>query len=141
MNKIYHSIIAFEGIDKTGKEIVKRYVDYLGNRKYVLVDRGIISNLVYNNKIFNRNYYYDLNDFKSWLFVYLIADETDIEIRCKLTNEQKYDIKSHLNAFNSTIEELKEYGFNILTINTSHTTPYDAAQEILKYIENFNKEN
>lgn len=136
MSKLIHNI-AFEGMDKTGKDIIYQYVKKLGNCKYILMDRGIISNVTYA-RIYNRDYSYDINQFKDWLLVYLHCDEEDWNIRCKLSNEPSINYATHLNEFNKTVEFFKNTNFNVLTINTSHVTPYDAANLILKEIERLN---
>jgi hypothetical protein len=136
MSKVIHNI-AFEGMDKTGKDIIYQYVKYLGNCQYILMDRGIISNVTYA-RIYNRNYNYDINQFKDWLLVYLYCDENDWNIRCKLSNEPKINYQEHLKEFNNTVDYFKNNNFNVLTINTSHITPYDAALLILKEINHLN---
>ena len=55
--------ISVEGIDKTGKELIRKYLDILGKHKYVLMDRGIISNVAYA-KLWHRPYSYELSVFK-----------------------------------------------------------------------------
>ena len=90
--------ISVEGIDKTGKELIRKYLDILGKHKYVLMDRGIISNVAYA-KLWHRSYSYELSVFKDWLFVYLTTDKEDWEVRCKLTNEPKIDYDLNKSIF------------------------------------------
>ena len=51
--------IEIEGIDKAGKDTILNNIAIIGNYKYTLNSRGILSQLVYNEK-FNRNYDYIL---------------------------------------------------------------------------------
>ena len=49
------TILEIDGQDKVGKDTVLRYIELLSNYKYVIKSRGILSQLVYNDK-FNRQY-------------------------------------------------------------------------------------
>lgn len=130
--------ISFEGIDKVGKWQVLKYVDLLANHKYVLMDRGLMSNITYA-RIFKRDYQYDLEQFKDWIFVYLFCDEDDWNIRCKLTNEPAIDYTKHRLEFDKTYDMFTKAGFKTMSANTSHVTPYDLAKEIIRQIEELNK--
>ena len=130
--------ISFEGIDKTGKWQVMKYVDILANHKYVLMDRGLMSNITYA-RIFKRDYQYDVAQFKDWVFVYLFCDEDDWNVRCKLTNEPAIDYTKHKLEFDKTYEMFTKAGFKTLSANTSHITPYNLALEIIRQIEELNK--
>ena len=130
--------ISFEGIDKAGKWQVMKYVDILANHKYVLMDRGLMSNITYA-RIFKRDYQYDIAQFKDWVFVYLFCDEDDWNVRCKLTNEPAIDYTKHKLEFDKTYEMFTKAGFKTLSANTSHMTPYDLATEIIRQIEELNK--
>lgn len=138
MQMKYYSI-EFEGIDKSGKELVGKYVDILGNHKYVLMDRGLISNITYA-RMYSRDYEYDVEQFRNWVFVHLVCDEADWEVRCKLTKEPKIDFYKHTNEFATTFKSFRDMGFNVLTFNTSHNTPYDIAKMIIEHLESLNEE-
>ena len=133
----YYSI-SFEGIDKAGKWQVLKYVDMLSNHKYVLMDRGLMSNITYA-RIFKRDYQYDVEQFKDWVFVYLFCDEDDWNVRCKLTNEPAIDYTKHRLEFDKTYEAFTKAGFKTISANTSHITPYDLAKEIIHQLEELNK--
>lgn len=135
MEKYY--CIEFEGIDKSGKELVGKYVDILGNHKYVLMDRGLMSNITYS-RIFHRDFEYDVEQFRNWIFVCLTCDEEDWKIRCKLTNEPDIDYEYNVAEFNKTREMFEKNNFKVIYINTSHVTPYDAAKYIISSIETLN---
>ena len=128
--------ISVEGIDKTGKELIRKYLDILGKHKYVLMDRGIISNVAYA-KLWHRPYSYELSVFKDWLFVYLTTDKEDWEVRCKLTNEPKIDYDLNKSIFDETVNEFVKLGFQTLTFNTSQMTPYSIAKAIITYMESY----
>lgn len=130
--------ISFEGIDKAGKWQVLKYVDILANHKYVLMDRGLMSNITYA-RIYKRDYQYDVSQFKDWVFVYLFCDEDDWNVRCKLTNEPAIDYTKHKLEFDKTYEMFTKAGFKTLSANTSHITPYNLALEIIRQIEELNK--
>lgn len=130
--------ISCEGIDKSGKEIIRKYINILGNYKYVLMDRGLLSNITYS-RLNNRNYEYDLNAYTNWIIVYLIVDKEDWKIRCKLTGEKEIDYDLHMKEFSKTAIELDKSGIKILVYNTSQYTPYIIAKDVIHYMENINK--
>ena len=77
-------VIEVEGIDKTGKDTLVKYIANLSDYKYTIHARGILSQLVYNDK-YNRDYTYRLSH--KPLIILLDVDDDDHAIRCKLTNE------------------------------------------------------
>lgn len=135
MSKIYS--ISIDGIDKAGKGSVEDYVKILGNYKYVVLDRGLVSNMAYSKK-FNRQYDYDIEQFRNWLFVWLVCDEEDWNIRCKLTNEPKISYADDINMFKDEFYTLATKGFHVLQLNTSQLTPYVCAKLIIQKIEELN---
>ena len=137
MNKLKYVMISFEGIDKTGKGTLVNYLKEVGNKKYVLLDRGIVSNIVYA-KIFGRDYDYDLDSFRNVTFVHLVADDEDLKIRCKLTNEPTFNLERDKKAFKDQFDKMVKDGFDVMTINTSHFTPYKAAKLIVQHMEEKN---
>lgn len=86
-------IIIFEGVDKSGKTTLLNKFNKETNFKYWVMDRSIISSLVYN-ELFKRKdeeYYIDiletmLENFDI-LFIYCYADIKDIKQRLSLHNE------------------------------------------------------
>ena len=60
MKKLKHYLIELDGIDKTGKDTIERYIAYLGKFKYVVNVRGVLSQLAYA-ELYNRDYDYDLS--------------------------------------------------------------------------------
>lgn len=135
-----HYCISCEGIDKSGKELIGKYVNILGNYKYVLMDRGLLSNITYA-RMNNRSYEYDLNSFSNWIIAYLIVDKQDWKIRCKLANEPEIDYDQHIKEFNKTAIELDKAGIPILVYNTSKYTPYSIAVDIIHYMNDCEKKD
>ena len=129
--------ICIEGIDKSGKGIVAEYIKRLSNHKYTVFDRGIISEITYSN-MFNRNYKFDIEPYKKFVFVYLTVQKEDWDIRCKLTNENKIDFYENLDNFNKTVCQLKNNGFHIIDFSTTEKTPYTIAIEVIKLMEKLN---
>ena len=134
---IQNYYISFEGIDKSGKDIVRKYVNILGNYKYVLMDRGLLSNIVYS-KLYNRDYNYDITQFKQWIIVLLKPEYEDWKIRCKLTNEAYINYDENIKLFNQYAKELQNNGIKILEYNTTKLTPYTIAKNIIENIEKLN---
>ena len=130
--------VVIEGVDKTGKDSIMKYIDTLGKHKYALYQRGHISNVVYA-RIFDREEHkYTLNPHS--LYVLLTADPEDLDIRFKLTNEPYTDIKRDLNMFDKVFKEMTaEAGVHTLIINTTDITLYNAAKLILDTCESLNK--
>lgn len=135
-----HYCISFEGIDKSGKDLVGKYVNILGNYKYVLMDRGLLSNMTYS-RMNNRNYEYNLSAYTNWIIVYLIVEKEDWEVRCKLANEPAIDYGKHITEFNKTAMLLNDAEIPVLVYNTSKYTPYQIAKDIIHYMEDREKED
>ena len=139
MAKLKYYQIALEGIDKTGKDTIREYIYFLGKAKYICRTRGLISNMAYNI-LFNRNYDYDIEAQQDVVYVYLTADKEDLDIRYKMTNENKIDYDSHLKVFETICNDFKSRGKIILTFNTSKMTPYAIAKAIIFKMEELNHE-
>lgn len=135
--KVYTVII--DGIDKSGKDTIAKYVWYLDRRLNVFV-RGRPSLVVYAKK-FNRNCDYAL-PWKQALYVHCNVEEEDWALRCKINNEDvsNIDYYKDSNAFNKAFEELTRNGYTVMHINTSIITPYDAAKLIVDKIHKMNGE-
>lgn len=124
--------IEIEGIDKAGKDTILNNIAIIGNYKYTLNSRGILSQLVYNEK-FNRNYDYILT-YKPFI-IFLDVDEQDWLTRCKITGEKKIDYSLDKSIFLKYINILKEKGITIYMYNTSKMTPYQIAIDALSKLE------
>lgn len=132
--------ICIEGIDKSGKGIVAEYVKRLSNHQYTVFDRGVISEITYS-KMFGRNQTFDTEPYKRFVFVNLLVDKEDWEIRCKLANEPEIDFYKNSNAFHETVSWFKNNGFYVKEYNTSTMTPFQIACEIIQFMEDINKDN
>ena len=126
--------VQIDGVDKTGKDLILKYVTILSNHKYVIQARGLISQLAYS-EIYKRQYEYDLNSFSNDIYILLTAEVEDLSIRHKLVNEPKIDIKNDVQIFEKVYNILKSKNFKIFKINTSKVTPYMAAKEIIEIVE------
>lgn len=131
-------IIDIEGIDKTGKDLIRQYITILSNYKYVVRARGILSNMVYAEK-FGRNFDYNL--MYRPIVVYLDVDKEDWEIRCKITHEPYTDYKQDKLLFEKYLKVLESKGINILRYNTSKLAPIQIAKSVLSYIEEIEEHN
>lgn len=138
-NKYYNIVI--EGIDKTGKDLLKTYIEKLSNYKYIVTVRGIISQLSHT-RIFNREYKYDLPKEDNNIYVYLYVDKEDWQIRCNINNEPKIDYDEFNSQFDRTISSMKDMypNLKILTYDTSKFTPYEIAKDVINKVNNLNKE-
>lgn len=133
--KVPGYIIEIEGIDKTGKDLVKAYITLLSDYKYIVQSRGLLSNMVYAEK-YGRDYDYSL--MYRPIIVYLEADEEDRRVRCILTSEPNINADVDKRLFNKYKTKLRESGITIYEFNTTHQTPYQIATQVLELIEKGN---
>lgn len=126
--------LEIDGPDKTGKDLLCRYLCELSGWRFSINVRGVISQAVYAKK-FKRNFSYDMRDFsKNKILILLKADPEDLLVRCKMTNEQMYDFEQDAKLFHAVATELSKT-HRVMVYNTSHLTPYDIAKDILKRID------
>jgi len=133
--KVPSYIVEIEGIDKTGKDLVKAYITLLSDYKYIVQSRGLLSNMVYAEK-YGRDYDYSL--IYRPIIVYLDVDEEDRRVRCILTNEPNIDAEADKRLFNKYKTKLRKSGITIYEFNTTHQTPYQIATQVLELIEKGN---
>ncbi len=134
----YYSV-CLEGIDKTGKDTIWKYVDYISGRNLVINSRGVVSQLAYN-ELYNRNSTYDLEQQANTLHVLLTVDKSDWEIRCKITKEPKIPYEENVEVFEKAFKLIEDSGFPVMRFNTSEMTPYQVAIKIVEKINKLNKE-
>ena len=132
----YYSI-EIDGIDKTGKDTLWHYIDYVSGRKYVINSRGVISQIAYS-ELYNRLYEYDLNSQENKLIVFLTADEADWKIRCKITNEPAISYAENMKIFCDVKDRVKNAGLHVVEYNTSHMTPYEIAVDVCSKMDELN---
>lgn len=137
MEKMKYYTVVLDGIDKTGKDTIAGFIWRLDKRLNILV-RGWPSLVVYNEK-FKRNTDYAM-PYKDALYVHLLVDEEDWKIRCSMTNEKKIDYEADSKMFDSAFNILDNYGYKVMTANTSRITPYQIAQAIVEVIKQLNYE-
>ncbi len=136
------SRIEIDGVDRCGKNTLVSYISLLSNFKYIIYDRGILSQLVYND-LYNRGEDYSniLKDNKNTIVIHLWGELKDLEIRHKITNEKPIDILEHRNMFMCKQKELLDNGIFVFNYNTSKMTPYKMAQEIIQILDYIEEEN
>lgn len=127
--------VQIDGVDKTGKDTLVKYITRMSNHKYVIQARGIVSQIAYS-KIYGRNYKYDLRNYENDVIILLTGDIEDLKIRHKITNEPKIDIERDLKVFGEVAEDLYRKGLTVYQANTSQLTPYEIAQRVIKAVEN-----
>ena len=135
--KVY--TVSFDGLDKTGKSTLVKYLAQLSNFTLCILDRGPITNIVWN-KIQNREIEYDLEMWRNTLFVRLTADEDDWNIRCKVHHEPPMPLSyNEMTArYDEVFAKFKENGFYTLEFNTSKQTQIEIAKSIMEYLNNLN---
>lgn len=131
--------ITIDGVDKTGKDLLLQYVVRLSNHRFVIQARGLLSQLAYS-KIYERDYSYDLTQYKNDVIFYLKGNLEDLTIRHKITNEPKIDIENDIKIFDDTAKYLRDNGIIVIELDTSEHTPYQNAKKIIETIDSLEKE-
>lgn len=139
MQRLKYYTIYLDGMDKTGKDTIAKYVIILSKYRYVINCRGIITQVAYD-KLYNRNCVYDIEQQKDVINVLLTVDEDDWNIRCKITNEPKIDYNTNSKSFEDAYNELVSNGMVIPRFNTSTMSPYEIAKQIVEYADKLNSE-
>ena len=130
------TILEIDGQDKVGKDTVLRYIELLSNYKYVIKSRGILSQLVYNDK-FNRQYDYSL--YYRPFVVLLTADPVDLHVRHKIANEPKSNIAKDAEAFSAYANLLRKKDIRVVEFNTSEISAMQIAKEAILLFEMYAK--
>lgn len=133
--KLKYYTVFIDGIDKSGKDTIAKYVWRLDKRLNVFV-RGWPSLVVYAKK-FRRKCDYEL-PYQDALYVQCIVDKKDWQIRCSINNEKKIDFEKDSKKFDDAFDRLKDAGYFVLTADTSIYTPYDIAEQIVKKVKQMN---
>lgn len=138
MEILEYYIIILDGIDKSGKELIRSYVSELSEHKYLVYERGLISMQAYS-KLYNRNYKYNVKNQEKIINIMLDVDKKDWTIRCINTNEPEINYEINYEVFEEFYNKLKnDTDYHILRYNTSKETPFEIAKQILKYVDNLN---
>ena len=137
---VKYSHIVFDGIDKSGKDLIRSYIFYMTNGKYTVTCRGMMSLIAYS-KLYNRGYVYDTEKEKQILTVYITVNKQDWLYRCKATNEHTdFTYEDHTAAFEEAYKLYISKGYPIMKFNTSDMTPIQIAQLVVAKIEAMNNE-
>lgn len=130
--------IFLEGIDKTGKDSLARYVDNYSGFSLCVHSRGMLSTIAYN-KLYKREVDYNFfePDYKP-LYVLLTVDKKDWEVRCKLNNEPAISYEDNVAAFEYAADIIRRNGYKVIEFNTSQYTPHAIATAIVGYVETQN---
>lgn len=128
--------IEIEGHDKNGKDTIHKYIEQLGGYKYTLNVRGILTQLVYNDKFSRDNEY--LMTYKP-LIILLSTHPEDVEIRCRMTSEPKINVEKDSEVYEYYAKTLEELGAAVVwRYNTSEMTPYQVGKDIISKLEKIN---
>lgn len=131
--------IEIEGCDKTGKNTLVPYLDYLSNRTIPISTRGLLSTIVYD-----KMYRHDLSDEKinkmiednkNTLIILLHSFTEDLEIRFKMCDEPPININENIDTFAKYAGMLVDKGITVAMYNTSKMTPYMIAKDVMKIIK------
>ena len=137
MKKLMYNTIVIEGIDKTGKDLLGKYLFELDKGKYLHISRGILSCIAYN-KLYNRLYEYDLESHQKEVYIYLNINKEDWNIRCKITNEPKINYEQNVEAFEYAKNIIKQYCI-VLECNVSDESVYNLATKIIDMMDELNR--
>jgi thymidylate kinase len=141
-------IIHIDGMDKTGKDSIRKELIKRSNGKYLIIVRSYVSQLVYaqlyNRKI-DKKYFYKhmtmdcINDIN---FVILYTDKNELMKRFIDNNEQDLvieDIERHKKMFDKIIKEIEyETDIKFIKINNTNENINITVDKIIKAVENEN---
>lgn len=140
--QIKYYTVVIEGIDKTGKDQLARYVDEICGHWMCLPRRGIVSNRAYA-KLYGREVpSYDLDSESNNVYVFLrCADKLDWKMRCKLTNEPAINYEENVKVMEDAWTEFKRNRDPKLCLefDTSEMTPIRIARSIVEHMASLNK--
>lgn len=139
MKMLKYYTVYVDGIDKTGKDSIAQYIMRMTNYECIVNSRGILSQIAYD-KLYNRNRTYELIQQKYIINVLLDVEEEDWKIRCAYTQEPKINYEANKLVFYDARKTLIDAGYEVLSFNTSHSTPYEIATKIVEFWKNKNKE-
>lgn len=132
--------IVIEGVDKTGKDLIAKYLMRLCDYKYEIHSRGVISNEVYDILYGREGCERTLDE--DTMYVLLDAEKDDLDIRFKITNEKEIkNLNTHRILFKTIFSRMmidNEHDYH-LEFNTSKLTPFMIAKKILRVVEEINE--
>lgn len=134
--------VEIEGLDRTGKDTLVGYVDYMSGRMIPVSSRGLMSTIAYA-EVFNRfmsteftNQLLEAN--KETLVVYLTCDRKDLELRHKISHHEPIDFDKHEKAFNYAKRIILGSDILLYEFDTTKQTPYQIAEMICTIIKEEN---
>lgn len=138
--KLKYYTVILDGIDKSGKDTIAKYIWRFDKRLNVFV-RGWPSLVVYAKK-FSRDCIYEL-PYNKALYVHCLVKKDDWKIRCEIENEDisKIFYEEDSRMFKDAFIKLQQNGYKVLSVNTSSMTPYSIAKIIVDTIKKLNEEN
>ena len=135
--------VEIEGIDRTGKDTLMRYIDYMSNRTMVVKTRGLMSNIAYAdlyNRFLSTQYVNQLLEAnKETLIVYLTADKEDWEVRMKIAGHEHLDFTKNEMAFEYAKRVIRGANILFFEFNTTKQTPYQIAEMVMTIIREENQ--
>ena len=138
----YYTVV-IEGIDKTGKDQLARYVDELCGHWMCLPRRGVISNRAYA-KLYGRDVpCYDLSSESNNVYVFLrCTDKLDWEMRCRLTHEPPINYEENVKVMEDAWSDFKSRRDPKLCLeyDTSEMTPIQIARKIVEHMVKLNED-
>lgn len=123
--------IEIEGPDKVGKDTLHSYIALYFNYEYVINSRGLLTQLVYNDKFDRKDCY--LCYYKP-LTILLDVDDLDHKIRCRMNHEPTINLEKDRLVYDAYAKELEKNGCVVLRYNTSELTPMEIVEDIKKQL-------
>lgn len=137
-------VIIIDGIDRTGKDSIRRLLVKYSDGKYLVFVRGIISQIAYS-RIYKRNidekYFFELaKNFAAagCIFLYLKSYKDLIAQRIKDTDEKdinENDIELHQAEFEKVVFDMKNHGIKIIEIDNNFVALELRAKTIISMLE------
>lgn len=145
---MYNQIIHIDGIDRTGKDTLRKEVVKRTNGQYLVIVRSFISQIVYNRiykRNINENFFWDrfihANNACDEKFFYLYCDRKVIAQRIEDTKEKDINVSQileHEAIFKEVVEEaIEDWGIDIFQINVTGMRVEDIFMQIQQKIINY----
>lgn len=133
-----HYQVIFEGPDRVGKTTLKEYFEKLTNFKYVTIDRGLLTGMVYTEKFDRDPVTYDFEQYKNVIIVLLGADPKEVYRRCIATKEEVYDFEYDNELFRKHAKTLEDAGVTIIRYDTTIPNTHGIAHDLKGRVEEIN---
>lgn len=130
--------VIFEGPDRVGKTTLKENFEKITNFKYVTIDRGLLTGMVYTEKFDRPAVTYDLEQYKNVIVVLLTADPKEIYRRCIATKEEVYDFEYDISLYEKYVKTLKDAGITVIEYDMTIVDSIQIAHNLKKRVEELN---